>query len=505
MPASPDPVSPGVSPDPVSPAATSRSSSSHPGAAPGLVLAPFRALRFDSARAGDLTSLTSPPYDVIDADAVRALEASNDHNIVRLILPRDSAEDGADTDVVACQPTDRYVAARRRLEAWREERVLRPDDQPALYVYEQADAATGHVQRGLVGALHLSPPEDDIVLPHENTMAGPVSDRLALYTAVEADLEPIFLVYDGGGAASRAVAEVDSSGAALLVDATLPDGLRHRVWALTDSEQLAEIAADLLPRTALIADGHHRYATYLARQAARRASGAGDGPWDRGLTFLVDASAFGPQVHPIHRVIPGRAAADLAERAAAGMTVLELDGPERDGPEHDGPEFDGPEHDGPEFDGPEHDGPELDAGLGRAMQRLAEHDGPAYLLVGDGRCWLAADPDPSQLAAALGDGHSAAWSALDVSVLHGYVVPTLWQLADREDTVGYEHDVQAALAAASRSGGTAVLLKATPVEAVTAVAARGERMPRKSTLFTPKPRTGLLVRDHRDELDVLSI
>ncbi|MGZ6764642.1 MAG: hypothetical protein ACXVEH_14755, partial [Nocardioides sp.] len=59
-------------------------------------------------------------------------------------------------------------------------------------------------------------------------------------------------------------------------------------------------------------------------------------------------------------------------------------------------------------------------------------------------------------------------------------------------------DVHAAIAAAEASGGTAVLLNPTPVEDVMAVAAAGERMPRKSTLFTPKPRTGLVLRDHRD-------
>ncbi len=463
MPDSPDPVVPSASPDSLS--RVPSSSSAQPVAAsrvPGLVLSPFRALRFDETRAGDLVTLTSPPYDVIDADGVAALEALNQHNVVRLILPREPTDGGPDT---AGGPTDRYAAARSTLDAWRDAAVLRPDDTPALYVYEQAEPEGGHVQRGLIGALLLSPPEDEVVLPHENTMAGPVSDRLALYTAVEADLEPIFLVYDGGGAASRAVAEVDAPGsrATLLVDAALPDGLHHRVWALTEPGLLAEVAADLLPRTALIADGHHRYATYLARQAARHAAGDGDGPWDSGLTFLVDGSAFGPQVHPIHRVVPGVPARELATRSTAGMRVEELTD-------------------------------ELPA----ALARLADVAGPAYLLVGDDRSWLLSVPDPRQLSESLGDEHSADWAALDVSVLHGFVVPALWGLQDSVEDVGYEHDVEAALAAATRTGGTAVLLKATPVQAVTAVAARGERMPRKSTLFTPKPRTGLLLRDYRD-------
>ena len=418
------------------------------------MLSPFRALRYDPAVAGDLFTLTSPPYDVIDADGVAALEASSDSNVVRLILPRD---DGGDGDAGS---GDRYARAAATLVAWRERGVLRPDPEPALYVYEQSGG--GHAQRGLLGALALTPAEDGIVLPHENTMAGPVTDRLALYTAVDADLEPIFLVYDGGGAASRAVSDVDARPP--LVDVELPDGLRHRLWALTDAAVLEEVAADLQPRSALIADGHHRYATYLQRQAARHAAGDGTGPWDSGLCFLVDATTFGPEVHPIHRVVPGQPVGELARRAAGAMSVRRL--------------------------------ATVEDGLGA----LAHAGGPAYLL-SDGTgtdVHLLSDPDPDRVAAALPRERSAAWRALDVSVLHGYVVPELWGLADDVDTVGYEHDVAAALAAAGRTGGTAVLLNPTPVEAVAAVAATGERMPRKSTLFTPKPRTGLVLRDHRD-------
>ena len=53
-----------------------------------LVMAPFRGLRFDASVVGDLASVISPPYDVLDADMVRELEAGNRRNIVRLILSR---------------------------------------------------------------------------------------------------------------------------------------------------------------------------------------------------------------------------------------------------------------------------------------------------------------------------------------------------------------------------------------------------------------------------------
>jgi uncharacterized protein (DUF1015 family) len=114
---------------------------------------------------------------------------------------------------------------------------------------------------------------------------------------------------------------------------------------------------------------------------------------------------------------------------------------------------------------------------------------------------LLTDPAKDQVDAALPAERSAAWRGLDVTVAHRLLIDRLWGLQDTEDVVGFEHDVPAAVAAARRTGGTALLLNPTPVEAVAAVAEAGERMPRKSTLFTPKPRTGLLIRAYADEPD----
>ena len=81
--------------------------------------------------------------------------------------------------------------------------MLERDPEPALYVYEQQ--VDGHVQRGLVGGVGLARAEAGIILPHEDTMAGPVADRLALLRATQTDLEPIFLVYAGAGATDAIV------------------------------------------------------------------------------------------------------------------------------------------------------------------------------------------------------------------------------------------------------------------------------------------------------------
>jgi uncharacterized protein (DUF1015 family) len=411
---------------------------------PGLVLRPFRALRY--ARNGaELAAVTSPPYDVVDDRELAELLARDPRNVVRLTLPQDG-DDG----------NSRYELAARQLAQWCSDGSLVRDPEAALYVYEEA--AGHHVQRGLVGAVALARADAQIVLPHEDTMAGPVSDRLALSEATKANLEPIFLVYAGGGAASQLVASMDEREP--LIEATTDDGTRHRIWAITDRGELAGVSADLLPRRATIADGHHRYANYLRYQQDRRANGGGAGPWDFGLALLVDTKVFGPEVHPIHRVIPSLPAAQAAKLAATAFRVTPT--PAR--------------------------GQELLDELAKAGE-----DGPAFALADAAKAWLLTDPDPSQAMRALPADRSPAWRSLDVSLAHYLLIRQAWRLQDTVEVVGFRHDLDSTLKAAGTNG-TALLLNPTLVQDVAAVAEAGDRMPRKSTLFTPKPRTGLLIR-----------
>ena len=415
----------------------------------GLALHPFRALRpkVDAAR---LSRLLCPPYDVIDEAERAALLAADPDNAVALILPGDGG--GADG-------RDRYQLAAHRLTAARRRGLYATDLAPALYVYELTDDA-GAATRGLIGAVELRDPADNVILPHENTMAGPVADRLALMVATEANLEPIYLVYDGGGAASDAVAQVKPEQA--IAQTTTPDGIRHRLWALVDRDQRAAIDADLRQRRALIADGHHRYATYRELQQ-RWDVERGPGAWDRGLALLVDSSSYGPQVHAIHRVVVGIALPDLLDRACGWCTATELGDPET------------------------------------GLLAAARASGFAVVLADAERAVLLTDEQGKLAAATAESSGLAALAELDVTVLHRTLVSSVWNVPDDVEHVGYAHSIADALADAARSGGTAVLLRPTPVAAVAAVAAAGGRMPRKSTLFTPKPASGLVMRLFADE------
>ncbi len=412
-----------------------------------------------------LAEVTSPPYDVIFRDSEDQLMAADPHNVVRLILPRP----------VPGRPGEEYRDAAGLLRLWLAEQILVADAEPGLYVYEQClprqgdlDCEPGELQRGLIGRLRLEPPEAGIVLPHEDVSPGPVAGRLQLMEATQANLEPIFLLYDGaagggGGAAARVVDETASLPP--LLEARTADGLRHRLWAVTGAGDLAAIAADLAPRQALIADGHHRYAAYRELQERRRAAGDGDGPWDYGLALLVDSSSYPPHIGAVHRVIPGLDVHQAAKLADGAFAVRVLPGGA--------------------------------AELGDALAELdaASATGPAFVVAGDGDAYLLTHPDPEQAAAAIPAGRSAQWQALPASVLQELLISGVWGLTDNEHSVRVvHHDAEQAVRTALETAGTAVLCGPMSPAEVYAVAARGEKVPRKSTSFAPKPRTGLVLR-----------
>jgi len=428
-----------------------------------------------------LAQVTSPPYDVIGQDTAQQLRDADPHNVVRLILP--SQDPG--------RPGEEYHDAARLLGDWQREGILVAGDEPALYVYEQRlTGGTGPeqvLQRGLIGAVRLAPAADRIVLPHEDVMPGPVRGRRQLMEATQANLEPIFLLYEGGlagngpdgdglaegapggpgvpGAAIRIAGQAARTGTPVL-SADTGDGIRHTLWAITDPAALAEIAADLAPRQALIADGNHRYAAYLEMRADRRGAGDGPGPWDYGLALLVDGDAFPPEIGAIHRVLPELPPAEAVERAKAGFSVRAMRGGT--------------------------------AALPAALDALAaaSQDGPAFLVAGQGQVHLLTDPDPVQLEAAMPAGRSPAWRRLSTAVLQEFLLAALWGIQDDEQSVRVvHHDAERAIAEADASpGGTAVIGNPLRAADVYAVAAGGERLPRKSTSFAPKPRTGLILR-----------
>jgi len=385
-------------------------------------IGPFSALTYDAA-AGPLGELTAPPYDVISEPNRDRFRGGSPYNIVHLDL---ASDDPVHTG-------DPYEWAADRLRRWIDDGILVRSPEPAYFVYEMT-FPSGHGERtirGLFCAMDLEPWGGG-VLPHEETMPGPVEDRLRLLRATATHLSPIYGVIAGP---NRPLAELIDGVATRPAPWVVRDdeGVRHRMWRAPKD---AFTAASLASEPILIADGHHRYTTALAYRDERRAED-GPGPWDRILTLLVDAGEQEVSVLPYHRLqITGAA------------------------PDDDGT--------------PATDGHDLDALLDTLDDATLGY--------------AVATPD--------GDG------GLRVRLrhLHGHpptVAALHAEVLDRiapGDAIRFTHDAEDA-AAAIRSGAAvaAYLLPRTSPERILAVVERGERLPRKSTFFWPKPRTGMVL------------
>jgi hypothetical protein len=129
-----------------------------------------------------------------------------------------------------------------------------------------------------------------------------------------------------------------------------------------------------------------------------------------------------------------------------------------------------------------------------ALEAASQH-GVAFLVAGGDSAFLLTEPDPQQADAAMPAGASPLWRSLPAAVLQELLVARIWGIPDSEQRVRFVHnDPAAAVRAADESGGTAVICTPMPVADVYAVAAQGELVPRKSTSFDPKPRTGVVMR-----------
>ena len=220
---------------------------------------PFRAERYDEAKAGPLENLVAPPYDVISPAQREEYLARSPYNVVHLTLPDDDAKAAYD------------------LAWWRAERVLVRDEQPSFWFLSQDYTGPDGVARqrnGLVASLRVEPYDRGVVLPHERTHSGPKEGRLRLLRATNTQLEPIFLLYEGDPLTIPDVEpELESGG--------------DRLWR-------SDAAPSFADTELLIADGHHRYETALAYAAE------GGSPYL--MVVLVPTRQEGLTIFPTHRV-----------------------------------------------------------------------------------------------------------------------------------------------------------------------------------------------------------
>jgi uncharacterized protein (DUF1015 family) len=338
---------------------------------------------------------------------------------------------------------DPYGAAGRRYRQWRRDGVLVSDDGPTLTIYRlnfTDPTGTNRSVAGVLGGLEVADEGSSGIFPHERTTPKASTDRLDLTRATAANLSPVW-----GLSLARGLTELLAAPAEHL-GSVIDDGVEHVVERISDPDRITAIARLIGSDDLLVADGHHRYGvarTY--RDEMRDQTGRRDTPAEYTLTFVNELVSDQLSVRSIHRLYTGISLDNLHQVLAQRFDLEPIDRPTPD--------------------------------------TLAAMEAKGFLvLVGPDRSW-SLTPKPG----AFDDTR-----ALDGAWLEA-------TLADLRPAVTYQHGLDEVLAAVDSGEATAgVLIRPVTVDEIERTAREGVLMPPKSTFFTPKLKTGFVLRPMND-------
>lgn len=335
---------------------------------------------------------------------------------------------------------DRYEQAAATLRGWIADGVLVADETPSLTIHRMRFTDASGAARDLalvLGGLEVVDEGAGGVLAHERTTPKDSTDRLDLTRATHANLSPVW-----GLSLAPGLTELLREPGMPVGSITL-GGAQHVVERVTDPARIAAICELIGSDEVLIADGHHRYGVARAyRDEVRAATGRSDTPAELTLASVGELVPDQLSIEAIHRLYSG---ADHAAVQAALAQRFEI----------------------------------TDAPM-PSLSLLADmRDKGRLVLIGPdgGAQWLT--PKPGAF-----DGIRDLDGAWLEAALEQVPVETTYQH-------GVDEVVEALVTGRAHSG---ILIRPTSVAEIERTARERLLMPPKSTFFTPKLPTGLVVR-----------
>jgi uncharacterized protein (DUF1015 family) len=335
----------------------------------------------------------------------------------------------------------RYDQAAERLAAWVNDGSLVRDEAPTFTLYRMRftdEAGTVRETVGVLGALEVVDEGADGVLPHERTTPKAKSDRLDLTRTTNTNLSPVW-----GLSLTSGLTDLLRDPAELVGSCHDEHGVLHTVERVTDPARVAAISAAVGANPVLIADGHHRYAISRTFRDEVRAAHDGDaGAAELTLTYVAELVEDQLSIDAIHRLYHGVSVDELLSIFAVSFDLTEA-------------------------------GTVTPAFAADVVSR-----GALCLVRPDGTgVWMT--PKPEVFA--------------DLRALDGAYLEHA--LRDHDIDVTYQHGVQHVVHTVAAGGAAAgVLIRPTSIVEIRRTADERLLMPPKSTFFTPKLRTGPVLR-----------
>ncbi len=211
---------------------------------------PFRGIRYNTEKVGDLANVATPPYDVISDEEQEMYYERHPNNIIRLDKGKETANDDSRDNP--------YTRAAEYFKNWLSDGILVRDATPCFYLtsVEFAFNSQTFTRFGLIARTRLEPFENGGILPHEETYSKIKSERLELMKACHANFSHIFSIYtDKDNIMDTLKTAVSDSQPE--IEFTDDAGHHHKMWCITDPEiQKTELG---VPEAHLDGHGWHTY------------------------------------------------------------------------------------------------------------------------------------------------------------------------------------------------------------------------------------------------------
>jgi len=421
-------------------------------------ITPFRGLRYNADKVGDLSKVVAPPYDVIPPKMQESLYKAHPSNIVRLILNKIESSDTAGDN--------RYTRAGKCFESWIAGKIFVQDKSPAIYIYSQTyKYGNKTIERpGFISLMAIDTPKGEKgVLPHENTLKAPKVDRLSLMREVKANLSPIFVLYDDKAHAIRKILLKFCSRNKPVADIKF-ENVRNRLWRMDSPAFIKSVEDVMAGKEIFIADGHHRFEVAKmfhgemlganVSEKLKRSSGYI-------MVYFAESGEDILTILPAHRLV--RDLGTLPEDAVLPrlekfFSISKM------------------------------------KSQNMMMRKLSSQASSHVFGMYDGSDFYVLKlKDPRQSDKVMKD-KSRNWKRLDVSILHLFIFQHVLGVRDDDDNIEFMKDPgETARSVDKGEARIAFFLNPTKVAQVKNVAKLGERMPRKATYFYPKPVSGLVI------------
>ena len=360
----------------------------------------------------------------------------------RLALATQHANNIVLIDMPVSATGNAYEHAATVLKQWMSDGVMVRDETPSFTLYRMRFTdATGKPRNvvGVIGALEVVDEGAGGVLPHERTTPKAKTDRLELTRATDANLSPVW-----GLSLAAGLSTLLTEPAELLGELTDDLGVVHSVERVTDDARIAAISAAIAAHPVVIADGHHRYAisrTY--RDETRERTNSTTTGAELTLTYINELIDEQLSVAAIHRLYEGITYKQLAAALSPFFTINDAD-------------------------------PVGETTLSQMNER-----GSLCLVAKTGRThWLT--PIAEKFAGIRN---------LDSAYLEHALSSVQHEVRYQHGVTEVKHELQTSDATA------AILIRPVSVAEIQRTANEGLLMPPKSTFFTPKLRTGFVLRE----------